>query len=257
MKAMIFAAGLGTRLRPITDTIPKALVEVGGVPMLGRVLLKLKAAGVDEAIVNIHHFPDLIRSYLAANSGFGITIHISDETPLLLDTGGGILAARKWLDDGAPFIVHNADILTDFNVADMMAAHNAAGADVTLLGQQRTTSRHFLFDSGMRLVGWANTATHKTIPENLDCSSLQPLAFGGVSIVSPAVFPLLERYSESAGRVFSTTPFYASYAAALDIRAHIPANPYRWFDIGKPATLAEARASYRGSTVGMDYCSGK
>ena len=116
---MIFAAGLGTRLRPLTNDRPKALVEVSGQPMLQRVILRLKAAGVDELVINIHHFGDRVIEFMRQNHDFGLTVHISDERPLCdkpLETGGGILQARQWLEDGEPFIVHNADILTDLMV---------------------------------------------------------------------------------------------------------------------------------------------
>ena len=133
MKAIVFAAGLGTRLYPLTESIPKALVEVGGKPMLLRVLEKLRDAGIHEIVINVHHFPDMIIDYLRSNDGFGLKIMISDERGHLLDTGGGILAARNYLDDGEPFIAHNADILTDFNLSEMITRHNESGADVTLL----------------------------------------------------------------------------------------------------------------------------
>lgn len=118
---MIFAAGLGTRLRPLTDNKPKALVEVAGKPMLERVILRLKRSGVDEIVVNVHHFGQQIIDFLYANDNFGVTIHVSDEREELLDTGGGILKARKWLDGGEPVIVHNADILTDFDLTEWCA----------------------------------------------------------------------------------------------------------------------------------------
>lgn len=246
MKAMVFAAGLGTRLRPITDSIPKALVEVAGKPALEHVLLKLKSAGVGEVVVNIHHFPDLVRSFLRSNSNFGLDIHVSDESRLLLDTGGGLLAARRWLDGSEPIIVHNADILSDFPLQPMVAAHERSAADATLLSQPRISSRRFLYDASGRLRGWGRSDGSQTIPEGLDPEGLVPLAFGGVSVVSPTIFVYLQLYSQSSGEVFSTTPFYASNTNALNIRAYVPAEPYRWFDIGKPQTLGAARASFAG-----------
>lgn len=244
MKAMIFAAGLGTRLKPYTDTMPKALVEVGGVPMLGRVIEKLINIGVGELVINVHHLPDKIRDYVSANDNFGVKIHISDESAKLLDTGGGILAARRWLDGSEPFIVHNADILTDFQIEKMAEAHKASKADVTLLAQHRQSSRTFLYDSGNRLKGWMNLNTGAVIPENLDSKNLTPLAFGGVSVVSPVVFPQLKKYSQTAGCIFSTTPFYAENASHLNIMGYVPDENYRWFDIGKPETLDKARAVF-------------
>jgi NDP-sugar pyrophosphorylase family protein len=123
MKAMIFAAGLGTRLRPLTNDRPKALVEVGGVAMLERVINRLKSHGITEIVINIHHFGEKIIEFVKQNNDFGITIHISDERDLLLDTGGGILKAQQWLDGEEPIIIHNADILTDFDLHKMVKQH--------------------------------------------------------------------------------------------------------------------------------------
>lgn len=244
MKAMIFAAGLGTRLRPLTDTMPKALIDINGKPALERVILKLKAVGVDEMVVNVHHFADQIVDFLQAHDNFGVDIAISDERGQLLDTGGGILAARRWLDCGEPFIVHNADIMTDFDVAAMYESHKHSGADVTLLTQRRQSSRYLYFDSGGRMRGWGRADGSAKIPEELDTENLTGLGFGGVSVVSTGVFPLLEAYA-SRTPVFSTTPFYATNCNALDIRSYTPGGVYRWVDIGKPETLALARELWR------------
>ncbi|MDE5672058.1 MAG: NTP transferase domain-containing protein, partial [Duncaniella sp.] len=140
MNAMIFAAGLGTRLGAITRTKPKALVEVGGEPMLKRVIVKLKNAGVSKMIINVHHLADEIISYLRANDNFGVDIQISDERSLLLDTGGGLLKAGQFLNDGEPIIVHNADILTDFDISRMLDSHIESKADAPLLVADRRTS---------------------------------------------------------------------------------------------------------------------
>ncbi len=244
MKAMVFAAGLGTRLRPITDNTPKALVEVGGIPMLGRVIGKLINIGVGTIVVNVHHFPEMIRTYLQANNNFGIDIIVSDESARLLDTGGGILAAAGWLDGTEPFIVHNADILTDFSLKDMVDSHISTGADVTLLAQNRVSSRTFVYDDSLRLKGWARIGTDETIPVGLDVTALKCLAFGGVSVVNPSIFPLLHKYTDNYGTVFSTTPFYASAYSLLNIIGYVPEHAYRWFDIGKMETLLKARESF-------------
>lgn len=238
MKALVFAAGLGTRLKPLTDTMPKALVPVGGIPMLGRVIVKLRNAGVNFVVVNVHHFPELIISYLKAHNNFGITVKISDESAQLLDTGGGMLAARKWLED-SDFIVHNADILTDFSIKEMVECHKRNDSDVTLLCQKRETNRHFLFDNTGKLCGWQRTDTGESIPATLPCKDLIPYAFGGVSIVSPSIFSHLEVYSRH-GNSFSTTPFYASNSALMNFRAYFPSKAYDWVDIGRPDSLVIA-----------------
>ena len=132
MKALVFAAGLGTRLRPLTDHQPKALVPVGGVPMLERVIGRLKAAGFDEITVNVHHFGQQIIDFLQAKQNFGLTIHVSDERNQLLDTGGGILKARPYLDGNEPFLVHNADIMTDIDLGAIYRKHVESQAHATL-----------------------------------------------------------------------------------------------------------------------------
>jgi NDP-sugar pyrophosphorylase family protein len=236
MKALVFAAGLGTRLKPFTLEHPKALVEVGGVPMLGRVIRKLKAFGVTEIVVNVHHFANQVKEYLGS-ADFGVTIHISDESDELLDTGGGVLKAQPWLDGSEPFVVHNADVLTDVDIKDMYAQHLASGADVTLLCAPRKTARYFYFDAlSKRLQGWANTQSGETRPAGFaPTSEMLQLAFNGVHIMSPSVFNALKSYA-SANK-FSISPFYIDNAAKLDIRAYVPQYDYQWLDVGKPETL--------------------
>lgn len=235
MKAMIFAAGLGTRLRPLTDNCPKALIKVGGTPMLERVINKLKSAGVAEMVINVHHLADKIKDFLKEKNYFDCIIHISDEREILLDTGGGILNARRWLDGSEPFIVHNADIFTDFDMSDMIASHEEGNADVTLLVGRRDTSRYLLFD-GSRMVGWENKKTGE-IRSPWDISVYEhtiPLAFGGVHIMNPSVFEYLEKVHE---KVFSITPFYTDYCKQLLIQGFIPSQQYNWVDIGRPESL--------------------
>uniref|UniRef100_UPI003FEE6622 nucleotidyltransferase family protein n=1 Tax=Phocaeicola sp. TaxID=2773926 RepID=UPI003FEE6622 len=168
MKAMIFAAGLGTRLRPLTDNMPKALVPVAGKPMLERVILRLKEAGFNEITVNIHHFGEQIIDFLRAHDNFGTEIHISDERGMLLDTGGGIKKARPFLDGQEPFLVHNADILTDIDLAGLYRHHLESDAESTLLGSELKSSRYLLFDDDYHLHGWINKATGEVKPAGFD-----------------------------------------------------------------------------------------
>ena len=248
MKGMIFAAGLGTRLHPFTLTKPKALVEVGGVPMLGRVISKVEDSGVKELVVNVHHFSKQVIDYISRLPINGVKISISDESDLLLDTGGGLKRASGLLAGDEPVLVHNADILTDFSLPEMMAAHEKSGADVTLLVSSRKTSRHLLFNEDGRMVGWNNTLTGQYKPEYLkeDCERLVELAFGGVHILSPAALEMLCAYDAGCD-AFSIIPFYIDSCQKLDIRAYVPSRPYHWFDVGKPETLQAAReASLRG-----------
>lgn len=253
MKAMIFAAGLGTRLKPFTDFHPKALAEVCGRPMLGIVIERLKSFGIDEFVVNVHHFADQIIDYLHINNDFGVRIHISDETPKLLDTGGGILAARRWLDGNDPFIVHNADILTDIDLAEMLSVARSSDALSTLLVAHRSTKRYLLFDSdSMMLKGWTNIETGQYRPDGFLMSDRDlRLAFGGVHIISPAVFPSLAAYAESkaddgVGAIpkFSITDFYIDNCSTLPIKGYMSSKPYYWHDIGKPEALEAARRDF-------------
>src|ERR1035437_430043 len=156
MKAMIFAAGLGTRLKPITDNLPKALVPITGKPLLEHTILKLKSAGFDEIIVNIHHFPDQIIDFLKVNNNFGIRIEVSDERDQLLDTGGGIRKAKQFFDNGEPFLVHNVDILSNVDLAELYNQHLRTNSLATLVVSQRDTFRYLLFDNNLRLNGWIN-----------------------------------------------------------------------------------------------------
>lgn len=236
MKALVFAAGLGTRLKPFTDHHPKALVEIGGVPMLERVICKLVNCGVREMVVNVHHMASQIIDFLRDKQNFGIDIHISDESDLLLDTGGGILAARKWLDGTQPFIVHNADILTDFDLKEMESAHDKDGAVASLLVAKRDTSRYLLLDKDYRMRGWTNIKTEEVKPTSLNCDGLEKWAFGGVHIISPEIFPMLEKFAAKE-RKFSIMPFYIDACDKAIIKGYQPSKPYKWFDIGTPQTL--------------------
>lgn len=240
MKAMIFAAGLGTRLRPLTNDRPKALVEIGGKTMLERVIIKLAQAGFDDITVNIHHFGEKIIEFLEQNNNFGLNIHISDERDMLLDTGGGILKARTFLAGEEPFLVHNADILTDIDLRAMYQRHIESGAIATVLVKNRQTSRYFVFDDNYRLQGWINKSTGETRPpEFIHREELHELAFGGIHVISPSIFDPLEEYSQGQAK-FSITPFYVDECQTHLIKGYVQDTPYNWLDVGKPETLREA-----------------
>lgn len=247
MKAMIFAAGLGTRLRPLTDNMPKALVPVGGVPMLERVMRRLIDAGFDDVTVNVHHFAPMVVDFLRAHDWFGITVHVSDESGMLLDTGGGILHARQWLDGCEPFMVHNADILTDLDLRAMYDAHVASGNAATLLVGERETSRYLLADPSGCLRGWTNLSTGEVRPVGLayDPAIHRKVAFGGVHVISPAIFDPLAAFSADSAK-FSIIPFYLSVCDVLTIGTYAPSAPYAWHDIGKPQSLAAAEEAVKG-----------
>lgn len=239
MKAMIFAAGIGSRLKPWTDHHPKALVEVGGKPMLGRVIESLKKAGVTEIVVNVHHFADQIESFLSQNGNFGVEINISDERKHLLDTGGGLLKAATMLDYDEPVILHNADVFTDVDFSRMLRCHADSHADATLLVSGRKSSRAFLFDNSLRLRGWKNFSDGNTLPSSLPDIPLSAKAFGGIHIITRKVLETLAVYNP--GTPFSITPFYAVTSSSLLIRGYEPRIAYKWYDVGRPENLALAR----------------
>ncbi|HEY6913186.1 MAG TPA: nucleotidyltransferase family protein [Paludibacter sp.] len=236
MKAMIFAAGLGTRLKPLTDNLPKALVPIAGKPLLEHVILKLKTAGFDEIIVNVHHFPDQIIDFLKANDNFGIRIEISDERDLLLDTGGGIRKAAWFFDDGKPFLVHNVDILSNVDLKELYHQHLRTNSLATLVVSQRDTFRYLLFDDNLRLNGWINEKTGETKPAGLKkIESYNKLAFSGIQVLSPQVFGLMENLAPK----FPIMDFYLSNTSTQTISGFVPLN-YNMLDVGKLNVLDEA-----------------
>ena len=236
MKAMIFAAGLGTRLKPITDNLPKALVPIAGKPLLEHVILKLKASGFDEIIVNIHHFPDQIIDFLKINNNFGIRIEVSDERNELLDTGGGIRKAAWFFDDGKPFLVHNVDILSNIDLPELYHQHESTNSMATLVVSQRDTFRYLLFDENRWLNGWINEKTGETKPANLDKTKhYNKLAFSGIQILSPQVFGIMEKLDLK----FPIMDFYLSNATTQSIYGFVPED-FRMLDVGKINVLDEA-----------------
>ena len=241
MKAMIFAAGLGTRLRPLTDHMPKALVPVAGVPMLQRVILRLKESGFNDLVINIHHFGEQILDILKANQDFGVRIRISDERGELLDTGGGIRKARPLLDGDEPFLVHNVDILSDIDLAAFYRLHLEHPCDATLLTNHRQTSRYLLVDAEGRLRGWVNKSTGEVLPAGATYveGNYTELAFGCIHVLSPSIFRYME--DERWHGKFSIIPFYIDICHRADVRCHA-IDSEGWFDIGKPETLAKAEA---------------
>lgn len=243
MKAVVFAAGVGSRLKPWTDSHPKALVEVGGTPMLGRVIGRLVEAGITDIIVNVHHFAEQIIEYVNSHD-FGAKITISDESRLLLETGGGLRKVLNLLGD-EPVLVHNADILSDFDIAAMVDAHRRSSANITLLTGQRATSRYLVFDSDGRMTGWTNIATGARRPDDLCLDADSKLrAFDGVHIISPAAYTLIKKY-KPADTPFSITDFYIDSCKILVIKSYDLPHGNAWFDIGKPETLEKAIREFR------------
>lgn len=263
MKAMIFAAGLGTRLKPLTDTMPKALVPVCGQPLLYHVLTKLVASGYDDIVVNVHHFPDQIIHYLHSHD-FGARISVSDERDLLRETGGGIRYAERLLKDSfaslgmtppsssrpsgeicpeEPFLVHNVDIVSNLDLKWLREQHRE-GALATLVVSERKTQRYFLFDGENRLKGWTNIATGEVrspFPD-IDPDKCRKLAFAGIHLISPAIFDTFDRYG--FGDRFSIVDFYLRACADYPIFGAVPPD-FQLVDVGKFDALPEAEATCR------------
>lgn len=238
MKAMIFAAGLGTRLRPLTDTMPKALVPVCGEPLLWHVLMKLKAAGITDVTVNVHHFADMITDYLDRLGDTGLNISISDERDKLLETGGGIRHAEKYLAGQGSFLVHNVDILSDLDIRWFMSEVRPE-ALATLLVSDRKTRRYLLFDRDMRLAGWTDESTGEVRSPypSLDVSSCRKLAFSGIHIMSDSVFGAF--VGEGFGERFPIMDFYLKAAADYPIYG-VQAYDLHLIDVGKLDSLEKA-----------------
>ena len=238
MKALIFAAGLGTRLRPITDTMPKALVPVAGVPMLERVLCKLRDAGIDSFVVNVHHFAEQIETFLADHD-FGVPVAVSREEREPLETGGGIRHAAPLLGPGR-FLVHNADILSNLDI-NWFRAQDDPESLATLLLIDAPADRYLLFDGQMRLVGWTNVRTGEVkspfLP-NFDPAAYRRYSFCGIHIVSDEVFARMASWPEK----FSIIDFYLQQCAERVIRG-VVAPDLQLIDIGSPEKLAEAQAA--------------
>ena len=230
MKAMIFAAGLGTRLKPITDRIPKALLPIGGRTLLEWQLEKLRHAGITEVVINIHHFPEQIVEFCK----------FSDESDMLLETGGGLRKAGKLLRGDEPILVMNVDVLSNIDLEKVIAAHTEERL-ATIVVSERKTQRYFVFDKDYKLNGWINKKTGETKPATLSYSDGEMIerAFGGVHVISPEIFPLLEKHAKGED-VFSITPFYIEQCNSCHIHGYESATAYNWLDVGNPETLEEA-----------------
>lgn len=242
MKAFILAAGLGTRLKPWTLSHPKALVPVGDVPMLERVILRLREQGFDTLTINIHHFADQIKDFLRVRD-YGININLSDESDQLLDTGGGLVAASSFLsEDDEPFLVHNVDILSDAPLAQIMKIHKASGRDISLVTGPRMSTRKLIFDADGTLNGWHNEITGEYKPEGFNMSDIfHKVAFSGIYVVNPEVLADMAEYSESIGsKKFPVMDYFLSNAKRVSI-GEIFLDRINLIDIGKPDSLARAQ----------------
>jgi NDP-sugar pyrophosphorylase family protein len=235
MKAMIFAAGLGTRLKPLTNNCPKALVKLNGQALLWHAIRRMTDLGASSVVVNIHHFGEQIIGYLQ-NQHFGIPVLISDERHLLLDTGGGLLKAAPYLKGDEPIIACNVDVISSVNLHEVMKYHQQSGALASLVLRQRETSRYLLFDDEMLLSGWMNKTSGEQRIANENFNKSQAYAFSGIQILSPEIFELIHLKGK-----FSLIDLYLELAAKHPIAGYIDRSDF-WLDVGKAEQLQRAEA---------------
>ncbi|HET7440882.1 MAG TPA: nucleotidyltransferase family protein [Terriglobales bacterium] len=247
MKAMVFAAGLGTRLRPLTNDRPKALVEIEGRSLLEITLARLKGFGVREVIVNVHHFAEMVAEYLKAHKNFGMRVEISHEE-VLLDTGGGLKkAAWFFQEDGSdePFIVHNVDVISTIDLRRMVEFHKENEALATLAVKDRETVRYLLFDQNLQLCGRQRDGN----PEMVRISAQsQALAFSGIHVISPRIFGLM-----SEEGVFPILSTYLRLASQGEKILAFRADEYYWRDLGKPENIVQASHDLSAGVTRTDF----
>ena len=250
---MIFAAGLGTRLKPLTDTLPKALVPLAGKTLLQWQIEKLKAAGITDIVINVHHFPDMIIDYLREHDNFGCTIQVSDERDMLLETGGGLrkaeekfssLGVKEFRSLNEGILICNVDILSNIDIPTLIQAYNPDEMGIVVVSE-RDTQRYLLFDETNRLSGWTNIATGEVRGEVAmrrgGDKAMKRLAFSGMQVLNPRIFECMDKVIEQKGEKFSLIDLYLSIAEREILRAYIPEN-YRMMDVGKISQISEAEA---------------
>ena len=237
MKAMIFAAGLGTRLKPFTDNHPKALAVVNGKPLLQRNIEYLKSFGIEEIVINVHHFADQIIEFLEENNYFGIEITISDETDQVLETGGGLVKAKANFEED--FLVMNVDILTDLNLADFIKAHQENKALVTLAVSDRNSSRKLFFNEQNELKGWRNLKTEEEIKAVDSLDNCKDLAFSGIHVISPTLFDKITEKGK-----FSIMKVYMDLMQTESIIGFDHSGGIL-IDVGRPESVLEAENYFK------------
>ncbi|MCB2222056.1 MAG: nucleotidyltransferase family protein [Bacteroidetes bacterium] len=243
-KAMIFAAGLGTRLQPLTHEKPKALATINGYTLLEILIRKLIRYQFNHIIVNVHHFAGQIIDFLKQKQNFAVDIHISDESGQLLDTGGGIVKASWFLDDVDSFLVHNVDVITDMDLHRMENFHLRKKALATLAVRNRPSSRYLLFDDSNKLCGWMNTKTGEKIMAREE-SGLKALAFSGIHFINAGIFQHLKR----KGR-FSIIEAYLELARQYPICGYQHDDGY-WLDVGRPENIRQAEKDFSNLFPGL------
>ena len=237
MKALIFAAGKGTRLKPFTDFHPKALAEVNEIPLLERNIKYLQSYGINDFVLNIHHFGDQIIDFLKKNANFGASIEISDERENLLETGGGLVFARKYLDFGEDFIIMNADILTDLNITELVDYHKQKDDFATLAVSDRTSSRKLLFNDDQVLRGWMNVQSGEQRLAEFN-KGFKALAFSGIHCVNSSIFDKIKRTGK-----FSIMEEYLDMMHSEKIHGFL--HKANLIDVGKPEAIAQAEKLFK------------
>jgi len=248
MKAMILAAGLGTRLKPFTDSHPKALAVINGKTLLQRNIEYLAEFGMKDIIVNVHHFASQVKKCIAKNNGFGSNITISDESNAILETGGGLKKAGWFFADSTdPFVVLNVDVLTDMDLSEMIDHHNKLQPLATLAVTSRKTSRYFLFDEMPNLCGWRNEKTGEQ-KISREAREFSAKAFSGIHVISPEIFPLIKMFASASGLKdkFSIVDVYLELAKTHTITAFDHSNT-KLVDVGKPESIAKAEKLFPGA----------
>ncbi|MRT93348.1 nucleotidyltransferase family protein [Ancylomarina sp. 16SWW S1-10-2] len=234
MNAMIFAAGLGTRLQHYTKNCPKALVSLNGKPLLEHCILKLKDFGVDRIVINVHHFADQIEAFLESKNNFGMDICISDERKLLLDTGGAIKHAKSLFIPNAPILIYNVDILSSLNLNDLVSYHKKKEALATLNLRDKNTNRYLCFNKDGLLCAWKNDATKEEKIVNESHVNSNPYSFSGIHIIDYKLLDLIEEEG-----VFSIIDLYLRLAKNHKIAGYYDTSDL-WMDLGKPEELEKA-----------------
>ena len=237
MKALIFAAGKGTRLKPFTDHHPKALAKVNGIPLLERNIKYLKSFGINDFVVNVHHFGEQIIEFLKLNNNFDCNIEISDESLELLETGGGLVFARKFLDFDEDFLIMNADILTDLDINELVKYHTKKKDLITLAVSERESSRKLLFNDDMVLKGWMNVQSGEQRLAEFN-KGFKPYAFSGIHCINPKIFDKIKRTGK-----FSIMEEYLDLMQTEEIHGYI--HQSKLIDVGKPHSIIEAEKYFK------------
>jgi NDP-sugar pyrophosphorylase family protein len=235
VKALLFAAGLGTRLKEHTQNRPKALVKLAGKPLIQHAIEHLKSFGITEITINVFHFAEQVISFIEENQSFGINIHISDERDQLLDTGGGLKKASAFLDGTEPILIYNVDVISNLDLNLLLNYHKQKHALATLVVRSRETSRYLMFDQNLQLAGWKNFSNNDIRISRIDSfEKSEPLAFSGIHIVEPQMLKLITEEGK-----FPIMDLYLRLAKNHPIKAFIDTSSI-WMDLGKPDQLQEA-----------------